>query len=538
MSVGTGGREKDGEGLAAGNGEGIRGTLPSEGNRERPEAGRGSRGGAAPQPREGEHRFSLWREAPRSRQRRGIGGLSGALVLAALLILLGVPPSLAGGLGTTPPASPDPAPGGLLPPGPPLAPLFPDLLLPPGEPIPLETARRILRLRALERRLFAGPARGVLRGRSLILIQVESLQAFAVGLSLDGVPVTPNIDRFLSEGIRFDRVYEQTAVGHTADAELLALCSLYPLREGWAYDRSAERLVEGLPRALKRAGYATAAFHGNGADAKNREAVYPRLGFDRFWSKRDFRVDEVTGLGLSDRSFLRQAAARIAALPRPFFAFLITLSSHDPFLLSPSLEDPGMSPLPLGRWKGTYLGNVLECLHYTDAALGRFFEDLRERGLWEECAVALYGDHWAVPLEHRSDLEALTGMPPEGFPATWKALDRVPLGIRGPGIPATALSTPCGQIDIAPTLAGLLDLDLPLALGRDLLSRGDPPGKVLFRNGGLIRDDLWLLPAAEDRAYDLASFRPVPVPEWAPRLREEAERELALSDAILDPPRP
>ena len=71
--------------------------------------------------------------------------------------------------------------------------------------------------------------------------------------------------------------------------------------------------------------------HGDRAGFWNRAHMYPALGFERFVSKKDYEVDEVFGLGLSDGSFFRQSLAMLEAQERPFYAFLVTLSSHYPF---------------------------------------------------------------------------------------------------------------------------------------------------------------------------------------------------------------
>ena len=45
----------------------------------------------------------------------------------------------------------------------------------------------------------------------------------------------------------------------------------------------------------------------------------------------DFMLTDQIGWGLNDRDFLQQMVPRLEDLPRPFGAWLITLSLHHPF---------------------------------------------------------------------------------------------------------------------------------------------------------------------------------------------------------------
>ncbi len=362
----------------------------------------------------------------------------------------------------------------------------------------------LLRARNLAPAVRARPGQGIARGKNLILIQVESLQGFVPGLRVGGVEVTPNLNRFFRECLFFPHTYVQTGLGNSADAELLALASLFPSAKGVAYTRFAGNVFHSLPSALAERGYATWAFHGDRPGFWNRGRMYPALGIRRFVSKNDFDVDEIIGLGLSDESFLRQTLSLLRKAEQPFFAFLVTLTSHYPFDF-PDFGD--RAPLPLGDLQGTLLGNYLRYIHYTDAQLGTFLEGLRRSGLMDRSLVALYGDHHALTGVDRGDLERLLGGPLADDTA-WKRLQTVPFAVRVPGSASAATRgvrpDPVGQVDIGPTLANLLGVRIPTALGRDLLS--GKGGLVPFRNGSFLKGTLWVQP--DGTARDLATGAP------------------------------
>ena len=51
--------------------------------------------------------------------------------------------------------------------------------------------------------------------------------------------------------------------------------------------------------------------HANTGDFWNRNNMYKALGYDDFYSKESYVIDETIGLGLSDKSFFRQSVEKI-----------------------------------------------------------------------------------------------------------------------------------------------------------------------------------------------------------------------------------
>ena len=369
---------------------------------------------------------------------------------------------------------------------------------------------------------------GIASGKNLVVIQVEALQSFVLERSVGGVEITPNLNRLARHGLNFTETYHQTAMGNSADAEFLVNTGLFPAPAGVAYTRFAGNAYNSLGSALKDRGYSTVALHGDKPGFWNRARMYPSLSFDRFVSNRDYEVDSVIGLGLSDESFFRQSLPILKAQEKPFYAFLITLSSHYPFNMN--LEK--IPDLPLGDLAGTGLGNYLRCIHYADAQIGAFIAGLRREGLLDETVLAVYGDHPGLTVADRPDLSRFLGDPKvQGDPVAWKKANRIPLIVR---VPRERLrgefSLAAGQIDIGPTLGNLLGVDLATAFGQDLLNAGE--GFVVFRNGSFMDGTSWVLPE-QGLAYDMETGRAQALSERPDGLAR-AKRKLSVSDAILE----
>ena len=372
---------------------------------------------------------------------------------------------------------------------------------------------------------------GVARGKNLIMIQAESLQSFAVGLRVNGREVTPNLNRFAREASFAGDLYVQTGLGNSADAEFLANAGLYPARSGVAYVRFADRSYDALPRLLRANGYAALAMHGDRAGFWNRAHMYPALGFERFVSKKDYEVDEVFGLGLSDGSFFRQSLAMLEAQERPFYAFLVTLSSHYPFgfpeLLKAAAFDQG------DEAEGAILRSYLAAIHYFDREFGKFIDGLKSSGLYYESVIILYGDHAAIPKWDAASLAKLLGKDLDDE-HSWRAVNTVPLMVRVPGVATLphVRGRALGQVDIPATAASLLGFEFSSGFGRNIFAPEPAFAPVIFRSGDYVSGGTLVEPAKR-AAVDLADGCERDYLPFA-GLSSECARELALSDKILE----
>lgn len=377
-----------------------------------------------------------------------------------------------------------------------------------------------------------GPLSGTQRGRNVIVVQLESVQAFAVGRSVNGVPVTPALDRLSRESLRFGAALSQIGHGTTSDAELLAGCSLYPLRAGAVFTERYDVDFRCLPELLREAGYHTVAMHANWPSFWNRDRMYPAMGYAEFLSRRAFDREPVVGLGLSDARFAEQAVERILALPEPFYAALVTLSNHAPFV------DPNLPrALPLGALRDTAVGAYLDSVAFTDAALGTLVERLRAAGVLDRSVLVVYGDHHGVTRDASGT--AALGLRTERADFALRHEAGVPLLIRLPaGRGAAARDDPAGLVDVAPTIADLLGLPPEEGFfhGRSLVS--DAPAPVVLPDGAAVSGDLvWLGPEGRwgppRTCLDAGSGAPV-APARCDALAEHAARALAVSRAEVD----
>lgn len=368
---------------------------------------------------------------------------------------------------------------------------------------------------------------GAGKDKNLIVIQVEALQQFVINRSLNGQEITPNLNRLAASGIYFDNYYFQTAGGGTSDAEFTSNVSMFPMKEGAVYIRKPGNNYFSLPQKMKENGYTTIAMHGYKPGFWNRTMVYKNIGFDEFISKSNMEAAEQLGMGVSDKAFLKHAIDELSTANQPYFAFLITLSSHFPY----DNDKSKYSSFEVGKYGGTLLGNYIESVHYADEALGEFVNALSQNNMLDHTVLAIYGDHHGIPRDSSNELAAFLD---QGNLSSleWQKLQKVPMLISLPGLEkGMTISTVGGGVDFMPTLLNIMGIEaktIPM-FGRDLLNSKE--GFVVLRNGSFVTNELLYI-SSENKCYDVDTGEILPI-EQVQEQKQEADKLLDYSDTIL-----
>lgn len=309
---------------------------------------------------------------------------------------------------------------------------------------------------------------GVAAGKNVLLIQTESLNDFVIGAEYNGQELTPNLNALLEEDtLYFNHFYSTTGVGNTSDAEFSALNSLYPNDERECYRLYVDNTFQGLPWILRREGYGAYAFHGYIKTFWNRDEAYKTQGFQHYYSQEELDMTEVSGYGLTDKELFRQSVDILKKKEQPFFGFMITLTNHIPYELDESLATLTLKESD----KGTTFGGYLQTVHYTDEAFGALITYLKEAGLYENTMIIIYGDHQGMNMETPSVKSKMSEFLEKEY--NYDEMLNVPLIIHVPGLgESKTIDTVGGQVDILPTIANLMDVEIgqPFVFGHDLLN--------------------------------------------------------------------
>ncbi len=227
-------------------------------------------------------------------------------------------------------------------------------------------------------------------GRNVHMIVLESFwdptALEAAGLSAD--PLDPAF-RKLWKATGNARALSPVFGGYTANAEFEALCGFPVKTDAVFFEGRLRRDAPCLPRHLGAAGYLSFASHPNAAPFWNRINAYRRVGFEHYWSDRDFELDDMNREFLSDASLYRQVLERVG--PRldgaqPVFNYVLTYFGHLDYPLN--AERPARIHTTTDNALVAAYANTV---YYKSRELMAFLGELRARD--PDAIIVLFGDH-------------------------------------------------------------------------------------------------------------------------------------------------
>lgn len=371
---------------------------------------------------------------------------------------------------------------------------------------------------------------GAGKGKNIIKIHLESFQSFLIDYKLNGEEVTPFLNK-LARGeedmMYFDNFFHQTGQGKTADSELALDNSLFGLPEGAAFMTRGQNTYQSLPAILnQKEGYTSAVFHGDYKSFWNRDQIYKQFGVDKFFdaSYYDMRQENLINLGLKDKEFFTESMPMLRSLQQPFYAHLLTLTNHYPFILNE--ED---ASLERGTTGDSTVDGYFQTARYLDEALEQFINDLKATGLYDDSIIMIYGDHNGISENHNRAMTEVQGT--EITPYQNMQNQRVPLMLHIPGKKGGVNHTFGGMIDAMPTLLHLQGIDHRnyINFGTDLFSKQHDE-TIALRNGDFVTPKYT---SVDHIIYDTVTGETLEPNEETKNINARVEQQLKLSDQVL-----
>ena len=394
------------------------------------------------------------------------------------------------------------------------------------------------------------------KGKNVIVIHGESIQGFTMNLKFNNLELTPNINKMAKEGIYFPNYYAEESVGNSSDTEFTSLTSLLPSSSGTVFMNYFNREYETILKLLKDKDYYSFSMHANNGSAWNRNVMYKYLGYDDFYYyTKDYEIDEVIGLGLSDKSFFRQSVEKIKEINnehKNFYGTLVMLTNHTPFSDTETFEysvdykttDEEGNEIVVPWLEGTKVGNYLKSVNYADSAIGYLFELLEENNLLDNTVIVLYGDHDAKlkkselnKLYESEYYDSVLINPEEKMETldefTYELNRKVPFIIWSKDIIGTKYNQTytkvMGMVDMMPTLANMLGVKPKYALGHDIFSIDE--NVVVFPSGNWMTDKLYYNSSKNTfRQLDLDTSIDV---DYIDKYNKYAEELIKISNGII-----
>ncbi|WPC05964.1 LTA synthase family protein [Pseudomonas benzenivorans] len=297
--------------------------------------------------------------------------------------------------------------------------------------------------------------------RNLVLVTIESLSAKYLGSFGDPRNLTPNLDELRRTSLFFNNFY---ATGTRTDRGLEAITLSIPPTPGRSIVKriGRESGYASLGQQLKAKGYDSVFLYGGRGYFDNMNAFFGGNGY-RIVDQSSVAEEDMqfqNAWGMADEDLYAQAlkiADQDHGAGKPFFLQLMTTSNHRPYTYP-----DGRIDIPSGEGREG-------AVKYTDYAIGQFLAQARKKPWFDQTLFVFVADHTAGSAG-KEDLPV--------------ANYHIPLFILAPGlVTPREVATLSSQIDLAPTLLGLLNMDyVSTFFGRNVLADEHRPGRALIGN--------------------------------------------------------
>jgi phosphoglycerol transferase MdoB-like AlkP superfamily enzyme len=296
---------------------------------------------------------------------------------------------------------------------------------------------------------------------NVVLITVESLAARRMAFAdtdPSHPPATPRLDALAAQSLLFTRLYS-TGTRTVRGLEALTV-SIPPTPGQSVVKRAGNENLFSTGFLFKERGYDTKFVYGGYGLFDNMNYFFAANGFTSV-DRTDFEDDERTFgnvWGVCDEDLFRHVgreADASHAAGRPFFLHVMTTSNHQPYTYP-----DGRIDIPSGTGREG-------AVKYTDHAIGKFLDEARTRPWFDDTIFVIVGDH-------TDNGRGFSELPVNRFHI-------VGIVYAPKIVPPGRFDGVCSQIDLPPTLLGLLNWSYETKFfGQDVLRRA--PDRALVCN--------------------------------------------------------
>jgi phosphoglycerol transferase MdoB-like AlkP superfamily enzyme len=269
---------------------------------------------------------------------------------------------------------------------------------------------------------------------NVVIVMIESLSGEFIKAFGNTDNLTANIDALAAEGLFFRNLY---ATGTRTDRGIEAVTLSLPPTPGRSLvKRSDNDNLFSIGPIFRSRGYETKFIYAGYAVFDNMDTFFSGNGFevvDRLAFNNKKEITFATIWGVCDEDLYRRTLVECDEsfdAGKPFCSLVLTTSNHRPYTYPQKIDIPS----------GTSRSGAVK---YTDYALGEFLRQARGRPWFDNTVFVIVADHCASSA---------------GRTAVPVARYHIPLVFYAPKlIPPRAIDKLASQIDVAPTLLGLMN---------------------------------------------------------------------------------
>lgn len=219
--------------------------------------------------------------------------------------------------------------------------------------------------------------------KNIIILIMESFSKEFIGYhNKEEKTWTPFLDSIMKKSLVFTNAY---ANGLKSIEALPAITASIPtlMDNPFITSKHAQNKFISLAHILKNEGYSTSFFHGGRRGTMGFYSFSKQAGFDSYIGLEEYNNnDDFDGSwGIFDEPFLKYFAESIKQEKKPFFTTFFSLSSHPPYSLPKEYKS-----------EDSYIG-ILETVKYSDNAIKKFFNEIREEDWFKNTIFLITADH-------------------------------------------------------------------------------------------------------------------------------------------------
>jgi phosphoglycerol transferase MdoB-like AlkP superfamily enzyme len=318
-------------------------------------------------------------------------------------------------------------------------------------------------------RVAAGSEQGLGKLNVVVIVEesfgCEQVDACGHGLDIDAAMaasanrLTPELDTLAKQGIFFNKAY---ATGTRTVRGLEAITASFPpIPSESIIKRPGNDHIATWGKIMRENGYHTSFLYGGFSQFDTMKTFYAGNGYE-VSDRLDIENPRFTNIwGVSDQDLFDHARTYFdqrATNGAPFFSIIMTTSNHSPYTFPVGID--GVRPHGGSRHDG---------VRYADHALGEFFAKSKTAAWYNNTLFVVVADHGARVYGSEK-------IPLQSY--------EIPLLIMAPGhVQPRQVASPVSQIDIAPTVLGMLGLPYTAPFfGQNVFTENEDSKILLFNH--------------------------------------------------------
>lgn len=283
--------------------------------------------------------------------------------------------------------------------------------------------------------------------QNIVFIYLESMSSDLMFKDANNIRLTPFLDSLTEKSLYFKNFYSSGT--HTNNA-IGSIISGYPALFDKPTMVRTPLSYKALSHQFKLLDYQTIFFITHNTAFDNIASYFKKNNIDTCFNIEHYPEEKaLSGFGVPDDYLYEFSIDKLNedyVNDKPFFASILTISNHPPYIVPKEYEEISSDP-------------TISVLRYVDNSLKQFMDDASKQSWYDNTIFIIMGDHGKIIPSQKYSMPL--------------SLNHVPFLIFSPNIEPRTVSTYGTQVDVFPTIMGCLGHTyINNTMGVDLLKDG------------------------------------------------------------------